>query len=272
MSDHDEAIVKIAEIFNALNIPYVVVGASARDIFCKEFGLPKAIRKTADVDFGIFVKDWEELKRVEETLKNNKKINKGDEKENKVRYVYEGTPFDIVPFGGIEKDGKVSWPPFYDTIMTVIGYEEALGNAVKIGMKGSEIKVVCVEILIALKLIAWNENRSRQKDIQDSWFLMSEYSKIDPSSYDYIIENYIQLIEKFDHEVELAEPIHIGIKQKKLLNSETTKLLISILENQKSLEKMAMVALEGATYTEDRDTELEKVQGYLKALLAGLSN
>jgi len=84
MSKQDEAIVRISEMFAQINVPSVVVGASARDIFCREYSLPEAIRKTSDVDFGIFVKSWDELKKVEEHLKNNKKVEKKGEKDNKV--------------------------------------------------------------------------------------------------------------------------------------------------------------------------------------------
>jgi predicted nucleotidyltransferase len=269
MIDYDDAIVKISEIFSDLKIPSVVVGASARDIFCKKFSLPPAIRKTSDVDFGIFVKNWDELKKVEERLKNNKKIEKKGEKDNKVRYHYNGTPFDIVPFGGIEKDNKVSWPPFYDTIMTVLGYEEALEKAVKIEINSVEINVVCVEILIALKLIAWGENPTRQRDIQDSWYLISNYNKIDPAAYEYVMDHYFELLEKYEFAPEYAEPVLVGIKMKKLLGKKSLDVITSLLNDQKILERISIVALEGK-FTEEKDQEMLKVQKFFEAILTGI--
>lgn len=269
MSKENDVIVKISELFAEVNIPSVVVGASARDIFCEIYGLPKAIRKTTDVDFGIFVKSWDELRKVEDHLKNHKNVVKKGEKDNKVRYHYDGIPFDIVPFGGVEEGHQVSWPPFYDTIMTVLGYEEALKHSIPVKIKETEIKVVTVEILIALKLIAWDENSSREKDIFDSWFLIKNYSKIDPTSYEYILENYLALLERFDHEAEIAEPLHIGIKLKSLLKQETLTLVQNILGNEDKLDQIAVVATR--EQITDRDEQMKIVLKYFKAISTALS-
>ncbi len=69
----------------------------------------------------------------------------------------------IVPFGKLESDSKISWPPFYDKIMTVLGYREALENSIKIEVNGKSIDVISTDMLIALKIISWQENQGRQK-------------------------------------------------------------------------------------------------------------
>lgn len=121
--------------------------------------------------------------------------------------------------------------------------QKHLHHAVAVKIGGTEIKVVCEEIIKALKLIAWNENRSRQKDISDSWFIISQYSKIDPTSYEYVVDNYLELLSQCDHEVEFAEALHIGIKQKKLLKAEAHGILKNILENEDNLSRIAQIHL-----------------------------
>lgn len=269
MSIENEAIVKISKLFEEIGVPSMVVGASARDILARTYNLPLTMRMTSDVDFGILVKDWDELKRVQDYLKKDQKIKKIGEKENKVRYHYSGLPFDIVPFGGIEKDYKVSWPPFYDTIMTVLGYEEALNHSIAIKINGKEIKVVASEMLIALKLIAWDENSSREKDIADSWFLIKNYEKLEPSAYEYILDNHLSLFEEFGLEPDISAPLYVGIKLKKLLKKITREHLREILYNDRKLEKIASIVA-AETFMEMKEDQIKLVLKYLKALRRGL--
>lgn len=191
---------------------------------------------------GFFVKDWDELKIVDDHLKRKEGIQKIGGKENRVRYHFKGLPFDIVPFGGIEKDHKVSWPPFYDTIMTVLGFEEALKYSLTISIKKKEIRVVAPEMLIALKLIAWNENPSREKDASDAWFLINNYDKLEPTIYEYILDHELSLFEEFDLAPDMTSSLYIGVKLKKLLNMETLIHLRKILSMDHNLEKMASIA------------------------------
>jgi len=40
---------------------------------------------------------------------------------------------DLIPFGGLENaDGTISWPPDGDTVMSVLGFKEALEASIDV--------------------------------------------------------------------------------------------------------------------------------------------
>ena len=52
------------------------------------------------------------------------------------------------------------------------------------------IMVISPEMLITLKLIAWDENRSRHKDLQDIFFLLENYHNIETEAYSYTLDRH----------------------------------------------------------------------------------
>lgn len=104
-----------------LNIPFVVVGASARDIVM-HYGYQAPLeRATQDVDFGIQVPGWDAFfalrARLEEMGFSSAKV------EHQL-YGPEGTPIDIVPFGGNQDErAEICWPPDGNFIMSALGFQ-----------------------------------------------------------------------------------------------------------------------------------------------------
>ncbi len=77
-----------------LDISYVVVGASARDLVL-HYGYGAAIKRaTADIDFGIQVPDWDSFEAIKRLL-----MNSGFE-VTKTRHclIYQSYKVDLVPF------------------------------------------------------------------------------------------------------------------------------------------------------------------------------
>jgi predicted nucleotidyltransferase len=235
----EEVISGLAEHFESQRIGFLIVGAQARDIILEKSNLPASPRKTADVDFGILVENWDALNSLRESFKSNVNIRESSNKENKTRYTYKGTLFDLVPFGkGIEKDGKVSWPPFYDTIITVTGYQEALDSAEEFEFNGRKVKVVSPEMLVALKLVSWNENRSRDRDAKDIINILTNFGRIDNNSEEYVFDNYSDIPKKFDYEMGLAVISLVGIRIKAIASKEHIKLIKILLENEEDKRKL----------------------------------
>ena len=255
--------------FKRLGIEFLIVGARARDIISQEAGLPLSPRRTADVDFGLFVDSWEILDSMRNQFKQDPDIKLNNYPKNKVRYYYKETPFDLVPFGGVAKEGKVSWAPFYDSIMTIIGFEEALANARIIRIGNIDIKVVTPEMLVALKMVAWNENSSRQKDAQDIHYIISNYEQIDRDAYICVLDNHLDILEYFDHDSELASTALIGIRIAKFTGQEHVALIKKVLENSERKEKLArdMITLIGTAEDQKEEQNIK----ILDALLYGLS-
>lgn len=235
----EEIISGLGKHFDSLGVDFFIVGAQARDIISNQSGLMLSPRKTSDVDFGLFVDSWDTLDAMRELFKKDNNIELNSNKDNKSRYYYNGTPFDLVPFGEIEKNGKISWPPFYDTIMTVIGYKEALANAKVVKIGNTKVKIVTSEMLVALKIISWDENPSRDKDAQDINYIMENYENINPDILECLFNNYEKILEEFDHDHHLSSLALMGIRIAKFTSEEHLKLIENIFHDSDKREKLA---------------------------------
>ena len=85
----------------------LVVGATARDLLLHH-GYGVAIsRATMDVDLGITVADWREFHRLRDAYLRSDNFTPG--RSGNHRLVHRsGVPFDLIPFGGVEReDGTI---------------------------------------------------------------------------------------------------------------------------------------------------------------------
>lgn len=99
----------ISLVADSLQIPFFVVGATARDIIL-HYGFGLEIRRaTQDIDVGVRVENWEEFGLISAKL-----IESGlfvQTREAQRVYFKETFPVDILPFGRIsEPEETISWP------------------------------------------------------------------------------------------------------------------------------------------------------------------
>ncbi|MEQ1721603.1 MAG: nucleotidyl transferase AbiEii/AbiGii toxin family protein [Pseudobdellovibrio sp.] len=270
----EEAILAIAEIFESLNLKFLIVGATARDLIANKYNIPISRRRTRDVDFGVLIETWDDIEKIKKAFEQHKEIEKRKSEEREmVRFYYNGTPFDIVPFGGIEKNHQIKWPPFYDTVMTVLGYSESLETADTMIIKNKAVAVVVPELLIGLKFISWNENRSRQKDLNDIFYIMENYEKINPDSYPLILDQHTELLEKVNLDANLTEVLYLGILLKKLCKPETLKTIIDILKLPINIDDIMVALRTNPLIDPDEIPQIEKHRrDKLNALLLALES
>ncbi|WP_317916843.1 nucleotidyl transferase AbiEii/AbiGii toxin family protein [Vibrio sp. MACH09] len=177
-----------------LAIPYMIVGAMARDLVLVHGFDAKIERGTRDVDFGICVESWEQFHSLATNLITVGFIQDEQVSHRFYRNCSDGLPWelDIVPFGEIADDNNIAWPPKGDFVMNVLGFQEALDHVWKVrAQEDPELVLpVCSPVGIALlKLIAWldRESDKRRKDATDLLYLICTYSKI-PSIYDALFD------------------------------------------------------------------------------------
>ena len=182
-------------------IPVFVIGAAARDIlFRYAFGLP-AHRATRDIDIAIRVEDWNEYYRLVGTL-----FSTGDFKptEMKHRYTFKGLEtIDIIPFGAIAGERQsIAWPPTEDTIMGVLGFEEAFRAAISVTLRREprlDILVSTPAGLAIMKLISWDESYPRRgKDGQDFYYVAENYIEAGNDERLYNEASDLTEVESFD--------------------------------------------------------------------------
>ncbi len=86
----------IHELAESMGLPYVIVGASARDLIFHNVENIHIERATNDIDFGIEVKDWSSFYALKSNLIDHGFIATRD--EHRLTYL-NGYPIDLIPFG-----------------------------------------------------------------------------------------------------------------------------------------------------------------------------
>lgn len=221
-----EAIIAVREIADRLNIPFFIVGASARDYILEYCFNATITRKTGDIDIGVKVSNWDNYDNLEKALLDSNKFKKGNRMD---RFIYSGTVLiDIIPFGEIAADGRqISWPPEHDIVMTILGFTEALDSSLSLIISQNptiEIKVTSLAGLAILKLIAWHENQSREREAQDLLTIMTNYDHDDNTER--LFGDEIQLNEEENWEIDNSSIRLLG-KDMQRIAFDSTKALLS---------------------------------------------
>lgn len=145
----------ISDIAEQNNLPFFIIGATARDIiFEQAFGI-KAPRATKDIDLAVQVASWQDFEQLKSQLIATGQL-ESDKMVQRLRY-HGKIPVDIVPFGDIESNGNIIWPPEYSIKMSVTGFKEAYDNTQVVRLRENpalDVHVVTPIGLIVLKIIA----------------------------------------------------------------------------------------------------------------------
>jgi predicted nucleotidyltransferase len=154
---------KISEFLNKEGREFVVIGATARDLFLEQNGI-KAIG-TRDIDFAVVIDDWEQFDSLKEKLIQEFGLTQD---ERVYRLMWGTIPIDFLPFGKIE-DGNftIKWPNTFRERIKVMGFKEACQNAAEFDIDGVKVRAVIPELLVALKLNSWSSSSTRIKDALD---------------------------------------------------------------------------------------------------------
>ena len=139
-----------------LELPYIVVGATARDLLLFHvFGIP-VTRATADVDFAVAMDSWERFRELRAALLTSGHFREGKTEHRvylKAASVENEIPIDLIPFGGVAEADVIHWPPDRETVMAVIGFEDAIAAAVHVQVDaGLTIPVASLAGIAVLKL------------------------------------------------------------------------------------------------------------------------
>jgi predicted nucleotidyltransferase len=198
-----------------LNIPYLVVGAMARDLVLV-YGFEARIeRGTRDIDFGIQVDSWDDFQNLKEALIAQGFTTTREEQRlvGPEDWDLSLDTLDLIPFGGIQDEAaNISWPPQGNRVMNVLGFDEALQNATSVIISRDpmlEIPVASPQGMALLKLVAWTDRDADKKarDAIDFHYLMTSYSKIDKIDGLTYTEG---MMERYDYDGDLASAYLLG--------------------------------------------------------------
>lgn len=223
----------VAECAAQLQIPYLIVGATARDMVLHYGYGAKIQRATADIDFALQVPSWDAFAALrKELIRNN-----FSETNTTHRLVGPNNwPIDIVPFGGVaDEKANIQWPPSGDLVMNVLGFQEALNNANIVRLRDTpvlDVPVASPEGMTILKLIAWTDRAAdvRKKDAKDIAYLLTTYENI-PTVAD-MLYGETTLMELYGWDIRLASAHQLGLNVKQITLQQTYNVISEVLDNQ----------------------------------------
>ena len=254
-----------------MNIPFFVVGATARDIILEHQFDIKPKRATIDIDIGVLIAGWDQFETLKDELIRSAGFSPSKQTQ---RLTYnDNFPLDIMPFGAIEdENGSISWPPDHEIRMSIAGFQECFQRAVSVKLSSSPeliVKMVSLAGLALLKLISWDDNpERRRKDAPDLLLVMRHY--LDAGNLDRLFDEGSDIIEEDSYDYDLASARFLGRDIANISSPATKAKLIEILEreaNSKHGHKIALNVIQSDFY---RSESYERVVEHFNALLKGL--
>lgn len=227
-----EVFASVSHVITELNMPYVVVGASARDLVLHHGHGAEIRRATDDVDFAMEVPNWNAFNVLKDKL-----IEQGFKETNAQHRLISATNtvVDIVPFGEIEDEqNDIAWPPKGDVIMNVLGFKEACEHAEWVRVQTEpeiDIPVVTPVGMSLLKIISWTDRAAvlRNKDAKDIAYLLTNYEVI-PEVTDTLYTD-TQIMETYDWDLTQAAACLLGQRARDIAK-ENTVASIENLRNE----------------------------------------
>lgn len=235
---------RIQRIALTLDMPLLIVGATARDIILVH-GYNAAIeRGTRDVDFGLEVSSWEHYQKMREALIKSGFTAHPKKKHQLNTTDNDGLPWeiDLIPFGGVsDAKGQITWPPEHAFQMSVLGFDEVYKHAWDLLLckdPALSVKVASPAGILLLKLIAWTE-RGREyqgKDAIDIYYVIKHYCKI-PDVFEALYER--EYMEFQDYDDMKASAMMLADEVAAMAHGDTLNYIRqTLLNNERVLERL----------------------------------
>lgn len=226
-----EILRSVTAVASDIDIPFFVVGATARDLILRHgFGIDPG-RLTQDVDLGFRVASWEQYRALRESLSSTGDfVAVGKMQRMKFR---DSTYVDILPFGPIANtDGKIKWQPNEDTELDLTGFNEAYQNAIPITVSHdpTTVRVASAAGLVLLKLFAWNDRRPENRDAIDLGILIRTYLRIGNDSRLWTEHDDLLDSDSFDYQVAGAHMLGRDLAQ--MCQENTRNRILEILDQE----------------------------------------
>jgi len=230
-----ETLYTIKNVADSLDIPFFIVGATARDLILEHCYSIKSPRRTLDIDLGVKVANWKHFKKLTDALLSTGRF-VTDSKRQMHRFISRDIIFDIVPFGPISDKGKkISWPPEHEIIMSVLAFQEAYEYAVTVRLSTNpelDVRLPTLSGLTLMKLISWNDNHLERhsKDAKDLLFIMQKYEEA--GNRDRLYEQELSLLEEEGFDTRLAGIRLLGRDMARIAEKDTIEAVKKILNNE----------------------------------------
>lgn len=187
--DYKSYFKRIEAACTELGIDFFVCGAFARDVIIEHIYNEKTGVGTKDIDVAVEVHIWEDYERFRQLLIEKHGFQTSPFFHQLTSPEYIST--DIIPFGGLEKNRAVSFPPKFNQVMNMMGFEEVKEATLEVSLDGDlALKFVSIEGLVLLKLIAWYDRQPEaisEKHVMDIRTIVNIYfdHKVEEFAFEY---------------------------------------------------------------------------------------
>jgi len=263
-----DALRLISEAATQHRIPFLLVGAMARDMLLQHVHDMSRERRTMDVDIGVMVGSWAKFSEFCEAL-SARGLEHNPSVEHRFRSA-QGIIIDVVPFGGLaDAKGFIFWPPDDDPMMRVTGFDDALRHCLRMNVgDGLVVNIVSLPGLAMLKLLAWNDRRyATDKDAQDLALLLRVYGEV---TQDMLFNSEAELMERHGFDMETAGAELLGHDMAAMASTETALYLLRImLENEEDTMPNEQLVRDIAKHLPGR--EYEHAENMLQHVYSGMT-
>jgi predicted nucleotidyltransferase len=199
-------------------IDILLVGAMARDLLLYYAHEIRAARGTEDIDLAFAVASWSDFEELRRSVLSSHAFQPHPSGAHKLLY-RNNMVVDLIPFGKLENaEGIITWPPNGDTVMSVLGFEEALESSIEALLPSNrQVAVVSLPMLAVLKILAWSERRAVEprKDASDLMLILKNY--LDAGNSERLYSEASQLLENPGFDYECAGAWLVGRDAKKTI-------------------------------------------------------
>lgn len=269
-----EVLCDVSRHARQLDVPFFVLGATARDmIFGALYDIPIP-RATFDIDCALRVADWKQYASLRTALLHTQRYTEDRHHQQRLHHD-SGAAIDLVPFGPVEVPaGVIAWPPGNDVVMSTSGFEEALASSIEVIIAEDPertVKVCTPAALAAMKIIAWHDNYpARTKDAQDLLFLMKEY--LNAGNQERLYDTAADILSTVGFSLEVAGPRLLGRDIRRIVHVDTREKLLEILTRETAEDSQFRLLSDMTRTTLRDDTRLEAILLLLRQLKAGLAH
>ena len=220
--------------YRQLGAEVYVVGAAARDIALRLLDVVNTPRRTMDLDVAVMLNDWSQYEQLTDILLQNH-FEKAREKQ---RFIYHGNDdnirfeVDIVPFGAIEENDCVAWPPEGSPVMSVRCFEDVMRAADKVTVdEDFAFLLASLSGQFLIKMDTWSDRRmNTKKDAADMAFLLQNVYVALALAHDGLPPEVDTNAEQFDVIVAGAEWMAADFK--KMLTDEHRRFYVDMLRGE----------------------------------------
>ena len=262
----------VNHVASALNCPFFVAGATARDLMLVNvYGLRPG-RATRDIDFGIAVESWDEFQGLKERMIATGEFAGDSKAQQRLVYTDRATgfsiPVDLIPFRGVASANQmIAWPPDRDVVLNVAGFEEAWGSSLPVEVEdGFTVRVASVPGLALLKLIAWADRGvQNNKDAADLYRLLATYSEA--GNLDRLYDQESALLESVLFDLEIAGAELLGRDVARIYPAATMEQARAWLTSPRLLDQLVGHMVQTSTHSEAVAAVSRIVNGFCRGFL-----